>query len=143
MHRRVFLRKSCQACLLTAAGIVLPQFAIPASAKKRKVFRAVCNEQKQVIIPAALFEDSTLQIVSVKDWTYDLAVHSKEDGSFDVFLLKCTHHDNELEITEDGFLCNRHGSMFDKTGAVTEGPAAKPLEQFPAVRSEDQIIITT
>lgn len=143
MERRNFIKNSCTVCLLGIAGLISPGFVTEASAKgSKKAYKAVCNLNNEVIIPLSLFAETNLQIVSVKDWDYDMAVHQKEDKSFAVFLLKCTHMDNELRLSQDGFVCSMHGSTYDKSGEVTKGPAEKPLEQYKGTISEDHLIIT-
>jgi Rieske Fe-S protein len=71
-----------------------------------------------------------------------MAVHKKEDGTYGVFLLRCTHMDNEIHLSADGFVCNMHGSTFDKSGNVLKGPAEKPLEQYRAIPNEENLVIT-
>lgn len=142
MERRIFIRKACTACLLGMSGILAPGLLMPAAAKNRKAYKAVQTANNEVIIPVSLFADTNLQIVRVKGWDYDMAVHQKEDGSYEVFLLRCTHMDNEIHLTAEGFICTMHGSTFDKSGAVLKGPAEKPLEQYHASVQEENLIIT-
>lgn len=41
---------------------------------------------------------------------------------------KCPHAQGTVRFTPDEkFLCNRHGALFAKTGAVLRGPATSPL----------------
>ena len=123
-------------------AIVTPNLVANASAKKKKTYKAVCNLNNEIIIPLSLFNETTLQIVSVKGWDYDIAVHQKDDTTFDVFLLKCTHMDNQVQLSSEGFICTMHGSTFMKDGSVDKGPAEKPLEQYNAHILEEHLIIT-
>lgn len=142
MKRKEFIKQSCTLCILGMAGVLLDPFVAGAKANKRKVFKAEQNEQNEVLIPLALFMAEKLQIVSVKTWDYDMAVIQNEDQSFSVFLLKCTHMDNPIYVSADGFVCNLHGSSYNLSGAVTKGPAEKPLEQYVAKIRAEQIVIT-
>ena len=142
MKRNEFIKKSCTLCLLGMATVLFDPFATQAKGNKRKVIKAEQNEQNEVLIPLALFAAEKLQIVSVKGWDYDMAVVQKEDQSFAVFLLKCTHMDNPIHVSAECFMCNLHGSTYDQSGVVTKGPAEKPLEQYVARIRSEQIVIT-
>jgi Rieske Fe-S protein len=125
------------------AGVVAP-FSISAMGKgnKQKAYKAIQNEQNEVLIPLALFATQKVQVVTVKGWDYDMAVMQKEDQSYAVFLLKCTHMDNPIHLSSEGFVCTMHGSTYNQSGEVTKGPAEKPLEQYLASIRADQIVIT-
>lgn len=140
MERRKFLKSSCQLCLLGAAGYLLPTLTSCATSKT-SVYKATITGNT-IAIPLSLFDTSNLQIVRPKGWMYDLAVHKKEDGSFDALLMKCTHMDNQLNVTGSGFSCSLHGSTFDKQGNVQKGPAEHPLQQYQTKIETNQIIIT-
>lgn len=140
MERRHFIKATCGICLLAAAGAMLPSIA--AYGKDRgKVYKTELNGNNEVIIPLELFNETTLQVVRVKKQYYDIAVHKKEDGTFDAILMKCTHMDNQLTITGEGFHCNLHGSEFDKQGAVVKGPAEQPLTMYTTTINEGNLII--
>lgn len=128
-------------CLLGAAGILVPGLVNMASAKD-KPYKTKVNDKNQLEIPLSIFAETNLQIIRVKDWDYDLALHKKEDGSFAAILMKCTHMDNQLIITGSGFQCNMHGSQFGKEGEVLKGPAEIPLLQYKTVINQDNIIIS-
>lgn len=141
MQRRTFLKASCSFCLLAATGSMLS--ALPALAgAKNKVFKTTLNDNNQAEIPLSLFEESTLQFVRIKGTYYDIALHKEEDGTYTALLMKCTHMDNQLTITGEGFRCSQHGSEFDKTGAVTKGPAEVPLTTYPTTVNETSVLIT-
>ena len=46
--------------------------------------------------------------------------------------LACTHEGTSVtyQSGQQNFLCTNHGSKFDKTGTVLNGPAAKSLTKF-------------
>lgn len=138
MERREFIRSSCNACLLVAAGYLLPTLAGCASGYS--IFKtSVVN--KQVTVPLSLFEKSALQLVRPEGWYYDIAVEKKEDGSYAALLLQCTHQENQLTPDGNGFHCPLHGSQFDKNGNVKKGPAERPLERYKTFLDQDHLII--
>ena len=67
------------------------------------------------------------------------------DSSFVAFSAKCTHKGGLIEYDDDAnnFLCQKHGSRFDKaTGAVVQGPADDPLPGYPAKGSATSVVIS-
>jgi Rieske Fe-S protein len=142
MERRVFVKKACGICLLGMAGMLTPGLMNTAIAKGNKIYKVKLTEQNEVIVPLSLFIENKLQIVRVKDWEYDMAIQKKEDGSFIALLLRCTHMDNQIHPSNEGYICSLHGSTFDQTGNVTKGPAEIALTQYHANIKEDHLIIT-
>ena len=55
----------------------------------------------------------------------------------------CTHRKCKLTAEPDrSFYCHCHGSTFDPTGHVTEGPARRDLPMLPAfVNEQGQLIV--
>ena len=96
----------------------------------------------QIMVPASLFEKSDFQIISPDRFAYNIALRKETDGSYTALLLRCTHHDNQLITTGNGFRCTLHGSQFDQEGRVTNGPAERPLKKYPTqLNNNNQIII--
>ena len=59
----------------------------------------------------------------------------KQDSSYSAVLALCTHRSCELSAQPQGYDCPCHGSRFDLSGEVLEGPAERPLPSLP-VRME-------
>lgn len=138
MQRRQFLKSSCNLCLLGAAGYLLSDLV--GCSPAYKVLKApVVNNT--VTVPANLFAQSALQIVRPQGSYYDIAVEKKQDGSYNALLLQCTHQENQLNTTGNGYTCSLHGSTFDKEGKVTKGPAERPLERYRTEAIQDNIVI--
>ncbi|XZF16566.1 ubiquinol-cytochrome c reductase iron-sulfur subunit [Chitinophagaceae bacterium MMS25-I14] len=141
MERRTFIKTSCRICLLGAAGLMMPGLVNLAAAKD-KVYKTKVNDKNQLEIPVSLFADTNLQIIRVKGWDYDVALHKREDGTFAAILMKCTHMDNQITLTGEGFQCSMHGSRFDTEGKVLNGPAEVPLIQYKAILNQEIITIS-
>lgn len=139
MQRRHFLKQSCSLCLLGAAGFTIPILSSCGSAKYGVYKTAVTN--KTIEIPLALFTASALQIVRPNGWYRDVAVQKKEDGTYSALLLECTHQENALTVTGNGFHCSLHGSDFDRSGKVRKGPAELPLTSYSVSIQSDTLII--
>ena len=139
MDRRNFIKSTCNVCMLGTAGLIIAELS-SCGPGTFPIFKAdVIN--KTVTVPLSLFEKSTLQIVRPKNMFYDIAVYKKEDDSYSALLLLCTHQENQLIVTANGYNCTLHGSHFDKNGEVTKGPASKPLQQFRTIISNSDLII--
>lgn len=100
---------------------------------------AVINQQ--VVVPESLFAQAALQIVQPKSFYYNIALKKEADGTYEALLLRCTHADNQLQTTANGFKCNLHGSMFNQEGQVVTGPAERPLHRYVTEVNNQHIII--
>jgi Rieske Fe-S protein len=96
---------------------------------------------KQVLVPASLFAKGNLQIVQPKSYYYNIALNKEADGTYTALLLKCTHADNQLNVTGNGYRCSLHGSAFNSEGQVTNGPAERPLKKLKTELTNEHIII--
>ena len=54
----------------------------------------------------------------------------------------CTHKKCEVDFTGDGFECPCHGSTYDKSGKVTNGPAKKNLKSFKTTYNDVENLLT-
>lgn len=57
----------------------------------------------------------------------------------------CTHQGCTVDLPVASLLtlnCPCHGSRFEVTGQVVNGPAARPLASFPTVIVGDQVVVT-
>lgn len=140
MERRAFLKSSCNACLLVAAGYIAPQLA-GCSAPGYAIFKTeILN--KKISMPVGLFQTNPIQMVRPKGWYYDIAVQQKPDNTYTAILLQCTHQANQLiPAAKNGYTCSLHGSQFDESGLVRKGPASKPLQQYKTSVENNNLII--
>ena len=137
MNRRNFVKQSCTICLAVGAGMAVGALSSCATLPVYKT--AVSN--KKVSVPVSLFVQSDFQIIQPKDFYYNIGLRKEIDGTYTALLLRCTHADNQLVATGNGFKCNLHGSAFDKEGQVTQGPAEYSLKKYQTELISDQIII--
>ncbi|WP_420264642.1 ubiquinol-cytochrome c reductase iron-sulfur subunit [Candidatus Magnetominusculus dajiuhuensis] len=63
-------------------------------------------------------------------------VFSSEDGLYAISCV-CTHLGCMVALTDTGFACPCHGSMFNKNGKVVGGPAPRALPWLQISRSVD------
>jgi Rieske Fe-S protein len=121
-----------------AAGYTLPK--LTGCAPAYTVFKTTAVNNK-VEVPLALFEKSPVQFVRPQGWYFDIAVHKKEDNTFTALLLQCTHQENQLTPSGNGFQCSLHGSQFDQEGNVRKGPAENALKKYSTSINSTNLII--
>jgi Rieske Fe-S protein len=140
MERRNFIKSTCRACLLGAAGASLIDLAGCSPSTGNAITKAEIMDDK-VAISLAAFEKNRLQIINPKKYPYEVAVQKQQDGTYKAMLLKCTHYDNQVQQDGNGYSCSFHGSRFDKEGKVLKGPASEPLLQLKtSINSTDVVI---
>jgi Rieske Fe-S protein len=72
-----------------------------------------------------------------------LVIHPEKD-KFVALDIKCTHRNCDLGFSSEEKLlvCPCHGSKFDLSGAVLNGPATKPLNYYHAELKGDEVLVT-
>lgn len=101
----------------------------------------------------AVREERVVNAGAVSDYAIDgLYTHFRDQGFFvirqggQLFALSsiCTHRTCKLDAESDrSFFCRCHGSTFDASGKVTEGPARRDLSTLPWVTNENgQLLVT-
>jgi Rieske Fe-S protein len=74
-----------------------------------------------------------------------LLVARTDDGVYHAMTAICTHQGCSIDQYSSGskeFVCPCHGSRFNTTGGVTNGPASSPLKQYTTTTSGTQLIVT-
>ncbi len=137
MDRRKFISQSCTMCVAIGAGMVAGSLA---SCSTLPVYKAAIADKK-VSVPEALFVTTDFQLIQPKNLYYNIGLKKETDGTYTALLLRCTHADNQLTPSGNGYSCSLHGSTFNKEGQVTKGPAQRPLKKYPTEIISNQIII--
>ena len=145
MQRRDFIKGTCRICLLGAATSALSNLAAscsPAVGKSAESLKPVINDGK-VEIPLSRFESSSIVIISPANYNYEIAIlkTTDEKNKYRSLLLSCTHYENQLTITGNGYVCAAHGSRFDREGNVLKGPAEHNLKTLKTEITNDSLII--
>ena len=72
-------------------------------------------------------------------------VSHADNGSYQALSSVCPHQGcavNQFNSGSKEFICPCHGSRFNTSGGVTNGPASSPLKQFATIVNGTQLIIT-
>jgi cytochrome b6-f complex iron-sulfur subunit len=72
----------------------------------------------------------------------NIAVIKKSDTEYTALLMQCTHQENPVQFTGEGFYCPSHGSKFDMDGNVTVKPARTPLKHYNTKVENGNVIIS-
>lgn len=124
-------------CLAIGAGLVIGSLSSCATLPMYKT----AVESNKIALPISLFAQSNFQVIEAKGLFYNIGLRKENDGTYTALLLRCTHADNQLTPTGNGFRCNLHGSAFDTEGRVTHGPAERSLTKYPVEIAQGNIII--
>ena len=65
----------------------------------------------------------------------DVIIARTKTGDFLAVEKACTHQGTTVDFVSDNstFKCNNHGSIFDSSGSVTNGPASRALKKYNAI----------
>lgn len=139
MDRKEFIKFSCTGCLLGAAALVIP--SLNGCSTNYPLFKTEVKNN-QVALPISSFEKSNILLVRPKGWQYDIAVHKKSNSQYEAILMQCTHMENQLTLSQNGFACSLHGSRFSPDGTVVNGPAEKNLKKYNTHINNHNLIIS-
>jgi cytochrome b6-f complex iron-sulfur subunit len=63
--------------------------------------------------------------------------------TFNAFTAVCTHEQNLITgFQSNNFVCPAHGSQFNTSGSVVQGPASRPLQRFNTQFTNNVLTIT-
>lgn len=152
MERRSFLKSTCKICLLGAAGFAVameacsPKTGAAAAANTPgntgNTKQPVIAKDNMAAVPLSMLTaEKQYQIITVEKYPFEIAIEQKEDKSYKALLLMCTHYDNALTPTGNGYTCSLHGSRFTKEGKVLNGPAEDPLKELKTEIKGNNLII--
>lgn len=99
-----------------------------------------------VVVPMSAFGTAPdlkpIVLVNVAGVKHPIAVVRSDNEPAIALYVVCTHKHCSLDVEQNGFSCPCHGSTFDMTGAVTNGPAKQPLKALTCTTTADAYVIT-
>jgi cytochrome b6-f complex iron-sulfur subunit len=81
-------------------------------------------------------------IVHAKNFQYPIYLFNHENSGYTAVLGECTHKGCELELQGSILACPCHGSEFESTGKVLNGPASKNLQPLTVKYTESGLMIS-
>jgi cytochrome b6-f complex iron-sulfur subunit len=146
--RRAFCVRTCQAVSLLTIGAVIPgcggSSTSPSSAPALpSVAGALVNRTLTITIDAAspLAAVGGAATVSVATGMYLVARTAQ--GACTTVTAVCTHEGCAVSgFANSLYVCPCHGSEFNTSGAVVQGPASSPLRQFPTTLANNVVTVS-
>lgn len=141
MDRRKFVKQGCLACL----GISL--LGMSAGCTGVRYVTGTLNEDGILVDPRDFNgkregkHTDNYVIVRHDDLQYPICVYKTGKTEYTALLMRCTHQGAELQAFGDRLACPAHGSEFDNTGKVMQGPAADNLRSFPVTVMNNKLFI--
>lgn len=142
MNRRNFLKQSCGACAGMSLGLLLGSSLLESCATTGLGVLKASSANGKVSVPLKQFDEHNFQLLRVTNYSYDIAVQKKDDGSYSAMVLMCTHARHPLTKAGSGYYCTLHGSKFSIDGKVEKGPASKPMVHLDTAVEGDALIVT-
>lgn len=139
---------SRRALLAGIPGLVVLPGALAACSGAMSPREAQSTAQTSVSVPETTLSAADVPvggatIVDAGDVGGSVVVAQPTAGEFVAFSTACTHQGAKVKLVgETSLRCPLHGSQFDATtGAVTNPPAARPLDEV-AIRAEgDKLVV--
>ena len=73
---------------------------------------------------------------------YPVCIYRLDAATYTALWMRCTHQGTELQVFGDRLQCPAHGSEFDNTGGIQNGPADLKLRTFPVTVDNQQLNIS-
>lgn len=149
MNRREFIEQSCLGGLAVVTGTsVLGTLGIPTirASTRQSALKGVRE------IPIILAETPELEQVGgayrlqIEDLDKDILIVRTDIETYIAVNITCTHKACQVGYKQEMdkpayFECPCHGSKYDLTGAVLNGPAKRPLGAYQTVVKEGELLV--
>ena len=140
MERKEFIKTCGFACL----GGLLASSVLEGCAGSKMIAGTI--ENSDLVVPENAFlsggANKPYVVVQHESLKYPICVYRTSATEYTALLMRCTHQGAELQVFGDRLECPAHGSQFDNTGQVKNGPADTNLRKFPVTVQNQQIHIS-
>lgn len=141
MDRKQFLKKCGLACFGGLTAMTLPMGCSAAKTSNSSI------DGDNLIVPVSDFGDEMkgfrkFVIVANDLLRFPICVFRHAEGKYSALWMECSHMGAELQVFGDTLQCPAHGSEFNDSGLVRNGPADRPLRNFPIAIENDLIKIS-
>jgi|TARA_R110002012_G_scaffold263176_1_gene445833 cytochrome b6-f complex iron-sulfur subunit len=143
VHRKDFIKQfgyliavlpASSALLSSCAGLYYASFV-----EEGRVLRISKGEFQQVKGGKQIERDFV--VIQSDSMRYPIGIFKTQNSNYLASLMQCTHRGCELNIGGGIFNCPCHGSEFDRSGRVLEGPAEENLESFEITTDYENIYV--
>lgn len=141
MERKEFIRN----CGFTCAGILGLSVLLEGCTGARHLTGKIVADD--LVLSADDFSDGKggyLKSLVVRNeiLQYPVCIYRHSEVLYSALWMQCTHQGAELQVFGDTLQCPAHGSEFNSSGAVQNGPADRRLRSFPVTIVKDRINIS-
>lgn len=141
MERKEFIKTCGMACL----GAAFLGVMFEGCGSTKMITAAMDNTG--LLVPLSSFDNGNKNyrkyiVVQNDKLQYPVCIYRFSDTEYTALLMRCTHQGAELQVFGDRLQCPAHGSTFNNTGVVQNGPADVNLRSFPVKILQDQLHIT-
>jgi len=139
-NRRDFLKTTSTACAaLAGLGFLTTLESCSSSAAvTASSYDAATNK---ISLPLSAFGTNNKLVIGGPGGDYNIFVSRASETEVTALQLKCTHRGHGVKMEEAKLHCPMHGSEFDFSGNVTNGPAKLPLKKFPVTIENGNVVI--
>tara|TARA_B100001750_G_scaffold175547_1_gene143743 strand:- start:10179 stop:10619 length:441 start_codon:yes stop_codon:yes gene_type:complete len=143
VHRKDFIKQfgyliavlpASSALLSSCAGLYYASFV-----EEGGVLRVSKGEFQQVKGVKQIERDFV--VIQGDSMRYPIGIFKTPNNHYMANLMQCTHRGCELSIGGGIFNCPCHGSEFDPSGRVLEGPAEENLKSFEITADNENIYV--
>ncbi|MCG3157242.1 MAG: Cytochrome b6-f complex iron-sulfur subunit [bacterium] len=137
--RREFLQTLAGTLAVAAAAELLPGCAAGLPAVRGELRGDALTIPKAEA--AALAAPRGVLMVRPQNFPVAILVRRLDDNQLIALSTVCSHAGCEVRVLPNALQCPCHGSEYDVTGAVVEGPASRALQSFPVTEDQNSITI--
>lgn len=98
-------------------------------------------EGRSLVVRRADFGDGPYVLVENPQIPRAIFLHRRPEGGFAAVLTRCAHLGCQVEPSGDRLVCPCHGSEYEWTGEVLQGPAQRPLDRYRVTADDEAIYI--
>lgn len=143
IHENNFIKHRKRPTRRAALGALAVLPTVPACLHQGH-FSAAPSQNGRIVLPAeqlATLKSSTDVLFVRADGAPGTIAVRRQGSGYLALLALCTHRSCELSALPQSYDCPCHGSRFDLSGEVLEGPAERPLPQLPVILDGTSAII--
>jgi len=137
--RREFLQTLAGTLVVAAAAEWLPGCAAGLPAVRGELHGVALTIPKAEA--AALAAPGGVLLVRPQNFPIAILLRRLDDNQLIALSSICSHAGCEVRVLPNALQCPCHGSEYDVTGEVVEGPASRALQRFPVTEDENAITI--
>ncbi len=129
-NRRDFLKTTGTACA-AIAGLGFLTTLESCSAPSAIAASTYDPASNKISLPLSSFGTKDKLVIAGPNGDYKIFLLKNSETEITAVQLKCTHRGHGVNMQDSNLHCPMHGSEFDFSGNVTNGPAKSPLKKFP------------